>query len=59
MAEFQELKTKAEKLAFQAENKKAVKAFQECLFWLSRNEIDGKAHHEATIEDAIRKLQSV
>lgn len=59
LAEFQELKTKAEKLAFQAENKKAVKAFQECLFWLSRNEIDGKAHHEATIEDAIRKLQSV
>lgn len=57
LAEFQKLKTKAEKLAFQGENKKAIKAFQECLFWLSRNEIDGKALQQATIEQAIQKLE--
>lgn len=37
-AEFQKLLDKAEKLVFQSEWKKAVKAYQECLFWLSRNE---------------------
>lgn len=38
-AEFDKLLTKGDKFAFLAENKKAIKAYEECLFWLSRNQL--------------------
>ncbi len=55
-AAFQKLLDKADKLAFQQESKKAVKAYQECLFWLSRNELPGKGELQANLQEKLRTL---
>jgi hypothetical protein len=44
---------KADKLAFPQERKKAIKTYQECLFWLSRNNISNKT---GLVADAQQKL---
>jgi hypothetical protein len=50
---YRKLLDKADKLAFQQEWKKALKAYQECLFWLSRNNLSNKTE---LVADAQQKL---
>jgi len=57
-AAFQKLLDKADKLAFQHETKKAVKAYQECLFWLSRNELPDKERVQTEVEHKVRVLEA-
>jgi hypothetical protein len=57
-AAFQKLLDKADKLAFQQESKKAVKAYQECLFWLSRYELPEKDRVQGEVEQKLHALQT-
>jgi|GEM_PF-4849006 len=59
IAAFRKLLDKADKLAFQGESKKAVKAYQECLFWLSRNDLPNKETVEADAQEKVSKAQLV
>jgi len=59
MAAFQKLLEKADKLAFQHEKKRAAKAYQECLFWLSRNELLEKESLQADVDRKIEALGEI
>lgn len=50
---YAKLEEKAAKLSFTGEHKKAVKAWQECLFWLSRNEHPEKRAMEEAAQKAL------
>ncbi len=50
---YAKLEEKAAKLSFTGEHKKAAKAWQECLFWLSRNEHPEKQQHEIAAQKAL------
>lgn len=56
-AAFAKIVEKADKLAFQQEAKKALKAYQECLFWLSRHELPEKATLQADVEEKLKRVQ--
>lgn len=58
LSAFQKLLDKADRLAFQQESKKAAKAYQDCLFWLSRNELPDKGSVQSEIEQKLRTLQA-
>lgn len=55
---YQKLLDKADKLAFQQDWKKSVKAYQECLFWLSRNDVPNKKSLEHTAQQKLSVAQA-
>ena len=56
--EFQKLLTKADKFAFLEEVKKAAKAYQECLFWLTRNDLPDKGQIERDTRGKLETAQA-
>jgi len=55
-AALQKLLDKADKLAFQGDDKRAIKAYQECLFWLTRNEVPDKDILRTDVERKVAAL---
>jgi hypothetical protein len=58
LAAYQKLLDKADKLAFQQEWKKSIKGYQECQFWLSRNDVPNKNMLARDVQQKLEKAQA-